>query len=403
MKKVLLIARFIITFVLLFVIMACYVFIFHINKDNKYNNDFKYQKTVYYENNKINKKISELVKKDILVSNNVLDKKYVNLLAKEDGNYKSYIYQYYTGNKVGIDKIFKNDEGYQLFTNKVEEMCNLKYPKFVCTELMDNGEKSYEILNNKINVYFNKTEMFQNVVDNYMVEVNYAELIIDDKNILNYSFSLDSNYENPNVFKIDPNKKIVAFSFDDGPGPYTNQIVDALVDHHFKATFFVVGNRLYKYKDNLKYEFDRGMEIGNHSYDHSNLAKLKNGKLETNINQTATLIKEITGQDTFLIRPPYGAINDYVKESLPNAFILWDVDTNDWLYRDKDYIHDYLLNHLKDGDIALMHDIHATTKEAVLAVLDELYLNNYQVVSVGELANLKGITLEAHHAYRSFK
>ena len=145
------------------------------------------------------------------------------------------------------------------------------------------------------------------------------------------------------------------------------------------------------------------MEIGNHSYDHSNLAKLKNGKLETNINQTSEIIESLIGKKTFLIRPPYGAINDYVKESLPNAFILWDVDTNDWLYRDKNYVHDYLLNHCKDGDIVLMHDIHATTKEAVLAVLDELYLNNYQVVSVSELASIKGITLEQHHAYRSFK
>ncbi len=403
MKKVLHITRFIITFILLFVIMTCYVFIFHINKNNKYVNDFKYHKTVYYENNKINNKISELVKKEALISNNVLDKKYVNLFANEDGVYKSYIYQYYTGNKVEIDKIFKNEEGYQLFVNKTKEMCELKYPVFVCQELMDNAEKSYEILSNKIMVYFNKTELLKNVKDNYMVEVNYAELIIDNNNILNYSFSLDSNYNNPNTFRINPDRKLIAFSFDDGPGPYTKQIVDALTAHHYTATFFVVGNRLFKYGDVLKYEDDKGMEIGNHSYDHSNLAKLKNGKLEANINQTSAKIEELIGNSPYLIRPPYGAINDYVKESLPNAFILWNVDTNDWLYRDKKYIHDYLLSHCNDGDIVLMHDIHATTKEAVLSVLDELYLNNFQVVSVTELATLKGVTLEDHHAYRSFK
>ena len=403
MKRVIHFIKFASFCLLLLIIILCYIYIFHINQDNKYINDFKYHKTVYYENEKINKKISELVKNNTLISNNVLDKKYVNLLAYEEGSYRSYIYQYYTGNKVGIDKIFKNDEGYQLFINKVKAMCELKYPQFVCQELMDNGEKSYEILDNKINVYFNKTEMLKNVSDNYMIELNYNELIIDDKNILNYSFNLDTNYENPNVFKINPNKKLIAFSFDDGPGPYTKQIVDALVANHYKATFFVVGNRLYKYGDVLKYQNEKGMEIGNHSYDHSNLAKLKNGKLEANINQTNDLIASLIGKKPFLIRPPYGAINDYVKESLPNAFILWDVDTNDWLYRDKNYVHDYLLNHCKDGDIVLMHDIHVTTKDAVLAVLNELYLNDYQVVSVSELASIKGIDLAKHHAYRSFK
>lgn len=403
MKKIIHVIRFTLMLVLLFIITICYVFIFQINKSNKFINDFKYHKVQFYENNKINNKIVELVKKDALVSNNVIDKKYVSLLAKEDGNYQSYIYQYYTGNKVEIDELFKNDDGYQLFVSKTKAMCEAKYPVFVCQELMDNAEKSYEILPNKINVYFNKTEMLKNVKDNYMVEVNYVELIVDDHNILNYAFSLDSNYSNPNTFRINPDRKLIAFTFDDGPGPYTKQIVDALVAHHYKATFFVVGNRLYKYGDVLKYEDENGMEIGNHSYDHSNLAKLKNGKLETNINQTASLVEELVGYKPALIRPPYGAINDYIKESLSNSFILWNVDTNDWLYRDKNYIHDYILSHANDGDIVLMHDIHATTKEAVLSVLDELYLNNFQVVSVTELATLKGIMLEDHHAYRSFK
>ena len=403
MKKTIYLIKSVVSILILLVFVVCYLLIYHINRGNKYINDFKHQKTVYYENKKIDKKIVELVKKDALVSNNIIDKKYVSLLAKEDGKYTSYIYQYYSGNKVGIDKLFKNEEGYQLFVSKVQEMCNSKYPKFVCTDLMDNGEKSYEIFDNKINVYFNKTEMLKDMNEEYMVEVNYVELIIDNHNILNYAFNLDANYTNPNVYKLDPNKPTIAFSFDDGPAANTKVIVDNLSDYHYTATFFVVGNRLPNYGKYMLYAYEHGMEIGNHSYDHSNLAKLKNGKLEENINKSNNAIKEIIGKDTFIIRPPYGAINDYVKESLPNAFALWSVDTNDWLHRDSEYVKNYVLNNANDGDIVLMHDIHATTKEAVVNMLKDLYLKGYQVTSISELASLKGRVLEEHHAYRSFK
>ncbi|MBO4245911.1 MAG: polysaccharide deacetylase family protein [Bacilli bacterium] len=403
MKKVSYIIKSILSLIIVLLFSISYVYIYHINKDNKYLNDFKYKKTVYYENQKINKKIAELVKRDVLVSNNVLGKKYVNLLAYENGVYTSYIYGYYNGKLINIDKIFKSEEAYQLFINKTKEMCYLKYPVFACDDLMTNGNMSYEILDNKINVYFNKSELLKDVNEDYFVEVNYHELIVDDADILNYVFSLDTNYTNPNTYKINPNKPTIAFTFDDGPGPYTKEIVDNLVSYHYKATFFVVGNRLGKYGDVLKYQYKKGMEIGNHSYDHSSLPKLKNGKLESNINATNEAINNLIGEKPFLIRPPYGAINDYVKESLPNAFILWNVDTNDWLYRDADYVKNYILTHASDGDVILMHDIHQTSKEGVINVLKDLYLRGFQVTTVSELASIKGKTLEQHSAYRGFK
>lgn len=390
-------------FVLILVFTLLYVLIFNYNKNNNYLNDFRYIKTTYYENNKINKKIKELVTNKSLVSNNVLDNKYVNLLAYEDGQYKSYIYQYYNGREVTIKDLFKNQKGYELFSSKVNDMCLLKYPSIACDELMKNANASYEILPNEIIVYFNKTELLKDTMDDYFVEINYRELIIDNNNILNYSFILDNDYENPNIYTLNPNKKTIAFTFDDGPSENSNTIVDALNKYHYKATFFVVGNRLSKFSSNLKYEYQNGMEIGSHSYDHSNLAKLKNGKLESNINNNADVIEKVVGQRPFLIRPPYGAINDYVKHSLDNAFILWSVDTNDWLYKDKNHIVNHILENAKDGDIILMHDLYDFTKEAVLEVLPELYLRGYQVVSVSELAEIKGIKLESHKAYRSIK
>lgn len=405
MKKVIYLIKTIISLFILLVLVFAYLLIYHVNRGNKYINDFRHQKTVYYENKKIDKTIVELVKNNSLITNNIIDKKYVSLLAKNpnDGKYTSYLYQYYSGKKVDIDKLFKSDKGYQLFVNKTREMCDLKYPKFVCDDLMDNSNKSYEVFDNKINVYFDKTDLLKDMPNDYMVEVNYVELIVDNQNVLNFTFNLDANYENPNIYKLDPNKPTIAFSFDDGPAANTQEIVDHLNAYHYKATFFVVGNRLANYGKYMKYAYDHGMEIGNHSYDHSNLAKLKNGKLAENIGKSNSAIKEIIGVDAYIIRPPYGAINDYVKESLPNAFALWSVDTNDWLHRNSEYVKEYVLANAQDGDIVLMHDIHATTKDAVISMLQDLYLKGYQVTSISELAALKGRTLEEHHAYRSFK
>ena len=88
---------------------------------------------------------------------------------------------------------------------------------------------------------------------------------------------------------------------------------------------------------------------------------------------------------------------------MDTTFITWNVDTEDWLHRDKDYIVNHILEHVSDGDIVLMHDVYETTIDAVEEVLPKLYAAGYQVVSVSELAELKGRTLEKHSLYRSLK
>lgn len=381
-----------------------FIVVHEYNKNSVYLNDFKYQKTRYYENKIINKKIDELVKNNTLVSNNVFNKRYVCLLENNNGNYASYIYGYYNGKLLEIKDLFKNEDGYELFKSKVEEMLALKYPKFVKEELINNSTPAYDILENKIIIHYNKTELLKEINEDLYVEINYVELIIDNNNILNYSFQLDSNYENPNTYKLDPNKKTIAFTFDDGPaGEKTMRIMNALLDNKANATFFILGNKVNNYKETVEFMNKNGFEIGSHTYEHTSLPKLKNGKLEESISKTENNIKAITGKDVLLIRPPYGAINDYVKESLNHPFILWDVDTNDWLYKDKDHNINHIIENAKDGDIVLMHDIHEPTVETVEEVLPMLYLKGYQVVSVSELAELKGYKLENHHAYRSFK
>ena len=109
------------------------------------------------------------------------------------------------------------------------------------------------------------------------------------------------------------------------------------------------------------------------------------------------------GDDIKLLRPPYGAYNDTNKEELNIPFILWNLDTEDWKYRDKDHIVNYFLNNASDGSLILVHENYAETVEALEEVLPILYDRGFQVVSVSELAKLKGVEISAHEAYRSFK
>ena len=112
------------------------------------------------------------------------------------------------------------------------------------------------------------------------------------------------------VDNIDPNKKMVALTFDDGPGKYTKTIVDCLKENNAKATFFVVGRSVNSNPGAVRYAYKAGCEIGSHSYNHSNLAKSSATDVKKEMRDTDKLIKKITGSKATLMRPPYGSIGD---------------------------------------------------------------------------------------------
>ena len=187
---------------------------------------------------------------------------------------------------------------------------------------------------------------------------------------------------------IDPNKKMVALTYDDGPGPYTTSIVKCLKKNNGKATFFVLGNRVDSYKKELKYASDAGCEIANHSYDHSNLTRLSAKEIKNQINMTDQKIKKITGKSTKFLRTPGGATNNTVTNVAGKPIILWSIDTLDWKTRNCDKTVNSVLNNVKDGDIILMHDIHKPTKDASLIIIPKLRKMGYQLVTVSELAQI---------------
>ena len=189
--------------------------------------------------------------------------------------------------------------------------------------------------------------------------------------------------------EIDPKKPMVALTFDDGPGPYTDRLLKCLKENNAKATFFLVGYSVERYKDTVKKAYDMGCEIGNHSWNHPQLTSLDSSALAAQISSTNRVIRSATGHDPTLLRPPYGSYNSTVAAAAGMPLILWEVDTLDWKTRNVQSTIRSVMSNVKDGAIILMHDIHQPTVQAAEQIIPELKKKGYQLVTVSEMAKYK--------------
>lgn len=204
------------------------------------------------------------------------------------------------------------------------------------------------------------------------------------------------------VSTIDPDKPMLALTFDDGPSAHTDRLLDVFAEHGGKATFFVVGNMLDSRPDTLRRMASDGHEIGGHSWNHRQLTNLSPSELTDQIMNTRAKIYDITGVDATLMRPPYGSCNDQVKAKateLGIALINWSVDTVDWKYKDADTVYQAVMAEAKNGAIILCHDLHKTTVDAMERVIPALLAEGYQLVTVTELLTSNGGTVEAGSLY----
>lgn len=184
---------------------------------------------------------------------------------------------------------------------------------------------------------------------------------------------------------INPDSKMIALTFDDGPSKYTEEILNILKKNDCNATFFVLGNKVSIYSNLLIESINNGNEIGNHSYNHKWMIKLNEKDLENQISKTQDIIKEYTGYTPKLIRPTYGSLNDRIKKISSLDIVLWNVDTLDWKYKNPNKIVENATKKLKDGNIILMHDTHKQTLEALPKILEIIQKNGYTCVTISEL------------------
>ena len=202
---------------------------------------------------------------------------------------------------------------------------------------------------------------------------------------------------------IDPNKPIVALTFDDGPyiGGTSSKIYDYLKTNNIKATFFLSGIQLEKHPEAIEIILDMGSQIANHTYSHSYLTKLTPEEIIAEEQKVISII-EATGhtQQCYLIRLPYGAYNDLVVETLSAPIILWNKDSIDWACQSVEEILNNLKD-IKDGDIILMHDIKELSYQGLIALVPLLQKQDFQFVTIDELFQFKNIELLPGKIYYS--
>lgn len=238
------------------------------------------------------------------------------------------------------------------------------------------------------------------IEQNNISEYELDNLIITDDSFQNSTIeSPNTEIKQENKREIDPNKPMIALTYDDGPSKYTNELLELLKENNSAATFFVLGSQVNKFEDTIIQMIEDGNQIGNHSYDHQRLTTLNDEELYNQINKTDNLIYEAALYKPFVMRPPYGSTSEALIEKLQKPIIKWSIDTRDWESRNADAITDIVLEKVNDGDIILMHDLYESSLEASKTVIPELIKRGYQLVTVSELSEYKEISLKAGKSY----
>ena len=185
--------------------------------------------------------------------------------------------------------------------------------------------------------------------------------------------------------------KKIALSFDAAWGNEdTKQILDILEKHNVKVTFFMTGGWVESYPDDVKAILAAGHDLGNHSENHKHMSQLSTADQKEELMKVHEKVKELTGYEMFLFRPPYG---DYNNSVITNATdcgyytIQWDVDSLDW----KNYGVDSIINtvtnhkHLGPGSIILCHNGADYTAAALDSMIHKLKEQGYEFVPISKL------------------
>ena len=220
--------------------------------------------------------------------------------------------------------------------------------------------------------------------DNGYIKTGWVEVGFDD-----YYFNDDGTY--------DPSqhKTRIAFTFDDGPGEYTDELLDCLEENNAHATFFMLGQNVGSWESTVQRMADIGCEIGSHSWDHPNLYDLSMDSVAKEFSDTDAALEKACGQKASVARAPYGNWSDDIISTVGKPFFTWSLDSMDWSYLDVNKDYDVVMNgDLTDGSIILMHDIHEPSVQAAIKMIPELVQKGYKLMTVSELAAAKGVTLQ---------
>ena len=197
------------------------------------------------------------------------------------------------------------------------------------------------------------------------------------KGVKDYYFNDDGSYDPSQV------RPMLALTFDDGPGQYTDELLDCLEANNAHATFFMLGQNVSAYPDAPKRMLELGCEIGSHSWDHTQLTTIDLDSVAKQFSDTDEALTQACGQAATVARAQYGDGNTDIYNKVNKPFFMWFLDTDAVMNGD-----------LTDGTIILMHDIHEPSVQAAIRLIPDLIARGYKLVTVSEMAEAKNVTLQ---------
>lgn len=183
--------------------------------------------------------------------------------------------------------------------------------------------------------------------------------------------------------------KCVALTFDDGPTPFTDRLLQVLHQRDAKATFFLIGNKVARDPQAAKRIVDAGMEVGNHTWEHPNMTTIDPAQIPRQLAAASQAIAAAIVYKPTLLRTAGGLINDVVLSEARRqglADVNWDVIPYDWINdANTAATRSMLITQIKPGSVVLLHDTYSSTVDLVYQFLPVLAANGYHVVTVSHL------------------
>ena len=193
------------------------------------------------------------------------------------------------------------------------------------------------------------------------------------------------------IYCVETDEKKIALTFDAAWGNEdTKQIMDILNKHDVKVTFFMTGGWVEQFPDDVKMIYENGHDLGNHSQNHKNMSQITDSEKESELMSVHEKVKELTGYEMFLFRPPYGDYDNAVVKTAKKCgyyTIQWDVDSLDWKDYGVDSIIKTVTQHkaLGNGSIILCHNGAKYTAQALDSMITTLKEAGYTFVPLSEL------------------
>ncbi|HEV3283466.1 MAG TPA: polysaccharide deacetylase family protein [Solirubrobacteraceae bacterium] len=185
--------------------------------------------------------------------------------------------------------------------------------------------------------------------------------------------------------------KDIALTFDDGPGPYTPEVLSVLERFHVHATFFAIGKMERYFSASTIREFQDGDVVGDHTQSHPQLAQLSAHEQHEELFEGLLRIEVLGGDRPSLFRPPYGSYNATTMRQLRALhllMVLWSADTQDYLQPGVPVIVQRALEGAQPGAILLMHDGGGNRTQTIAAlptIITKLRERGYHLVTVPEM------------------